>query len=190
MSVNKVFNIYISTSFWFNCVEELNNIVDAIREKDAEYLFHTSFDNNNLIERTFGNVVISEFEQGRFHRVIVINDNSKESIDFISKLDNYFDNFVVFKVETTKVSNIKLNETHDVYCGRGSDFGNPHQTYNKKTSIEKFKYDFENNLLVRFKKSDDKYLELRGKTLGCYCHPKECHAHTLALDLNSRPKKN
>lgn len=188
--MSNVFNIYISTSFWFNSVDELNAILDSIKEDGAEYVYHTSFDHNNLIERTVGSVVISEFEQGKFHKVVVINDNSEESLDFIGKLDNYFDNFKIFRVQTTKVSNMRFNEPYDVYCGRGSDYGNPHRMFgdgSREESIRRFKHDFDNNLLHRFKKSDEKFKALRGKVLGCYCHPKQCHVHVLALYLNARP---
>ena len=73
----------------------------------------------------------------------------------------------------TEVINIHHKLPYDVYCGRaghGEDgyFGNP--TY----SFEKYKPYFQNRLETdpEFKK---RILALKGKKLGCFCAPNECH---------------
>lgn len=96
---------------------------------------------------------------------------------------------------TTTVVNIrhKPNEC-DVYVGRTglgltSEFGNPFKLYKDGTRnevIDKFKKYFHNRLEKdqTFKK---KVLELKGLRLGCFCHPRRCHAHVIATYLNSLP---
>ncbi|MDD5151879.1 MAG: DUF4326 domain-containing protein [Flavobacterium sp.] len=72
-----------------------------------------------------------------------------------------------------------------VYCGRGSDFGNPYShknntqaKYKVKTrgeAIALFKHDLIRNqpLLAKVK------TELKGKNLLCYCSPYPCHCDVL-----------
>ncbi len=84
----------------------------------------------------------------------------------------------------TKVVNLLKEREYDVYIGRagmGQDgyFGNPFpmskQTYGeRKRVLELYKdYFFKkvNNDFV-FRK---RVLELKDKTLGCFCHPLPCH---------------
>ena len=84
----------------------------------------------------------------------------------------------------TKVINIKSGEPYDIYigrAGRGKDgyFGNPHtmggvycpacKSYHDRNGcIEAFKKDFYKRIEIdkEFKK---RVLELKGKTLGCFC---------------------
>jgi hypothetical protein len=72
----------------------------------------------------------------------------------------------------------KYYDSYDIYIGRGSKWGNPFQIGKNGTRyqvIEKFKkYAIENNLNIEAK------LELKGKILGCYCKPKDCHGDILA----------
>lgn len=85
----------------------------------------------------------------------------------------------------TKVVN-KYKDNYDVYIGRGSKWGNP---YSHKVGTKA-------SFLVSNRKqaiiSYEKYLlsgcgrhllndlhELKDKTLGCYCKPKECHGDIL-----------
>lgn len=87
----------------------------------------------------------------------------------------------------TVVVNIR-QEPYDVYCGRpgkGQDgvFGNPFDTGPLEDKIAKFKEYF----VARIEQDPDfrsKVLSLRGKRLGCFCKPKECHADTIANFLN------
>ncbi len=91
----------------------------------------------------------------------------------------------------TTIVNIRHHEC-DIYCGRGSIFGNPynHQLLNitRDESCERF-IDYFNHKLTdsRFR---DKVLALRGKRLGCWCRcipqcnnpkckPHRCHLETI-----------
>ena len=80
-------------------------------------------------------------------------------------------------------------EGFDIYCGRGSKWGNPysHSIYSKATYIVKTRVE-------AIKKYRDWILgqpellaalgELRGKRLGCYCKPMSCHCDILAEMVN------
>ena len=71
--------------------------------------------------------------------------------------------------------NIK-HEKCDVYCGRGSPFGNYYVIGRDGTRadvIEKYRVWFNKRLTdPEFR---DKVLSLKGKRLGCYCKPLNCH---------------
>ena len=81
----------------------------------------------------------------------------------------------------TRVVHCK-REPYDVYIGRPSKWGNPFKLATGASDLER-------------RRCLDKYLawlkqqpelmaaipELRGKTLGCWCAPKLCHGHALAL---------
>ena len=70
----------------------------------------------------------------------------------------------------------------DIYIGRGSIWGNP---YPLKTPEERsevidryIKYFFEETNLIKSIRI------LKGKILGCYCYPLECHGDFLAFIAN------
>lgn len=67
--------------------------------------------------------------------------------------------------------------SYDVYVGRPSKWGNPFtigKDGNREEVIQKYKEWFQTqpNLIASLH-------ELRGKTLGCWCSPKACHADYL-----------
>ena len=79
----------------------------------------------------------------------------------------------------TEVVNCK-HDKYDVYCGRPSIWGNPYQMGgdgNREEVIAKYKVYIasQSDLL-------SKLGQLRGKRLGCFCRPNECHCCIL-LDL-------
>ena len=81
----------------------------------------------------------------------------------------------------TKVVHCK-RESYDEYVGRPSDWGNPFALkdgYSREDAI----CDYRKWILTR----PDllrRIPELRGKVLGCWCHPKECHGDVLAEFCN------
>lgn len=82
----------------------------------------------------------------------------------------------------TRVVN-KYKEEYDVYIGRGSLFGNPYiigPDGTRAEVLEKYGMYFWGRLF-----SDDDFREqvksLRGKRLGCYCKPQECHGDLLRM---------
>lgn len=78
---------------------------------------------------------------------------------------------------TTKVVHCK-KEPYDVYIGRPSKWGNPYQIGphgSREMVIERYRtYILTNTRLLA------DLNELKGKTLGCWCHPQGCHGDVLA----------
>lgn len=81
-------------------------------------------------------------------------------------------------------------DPYDIYIGRPSKWGNPFS--HKEGTLAKYK-------CVTRKESIEKYAEwlltqenllrdigeLKGKVLGCWCDPQECHGHVLAELANT-----
>lgn len=90
----------------------------------------------------------------------------------------------------TTVVNIK-NSSYDQYIGRaghGQDgyFGNPYRLnaeMNPGDTLNRYRKYFYDRLKndPEFK---DKVLNLKGKVLGCFCKPNECHGYIIAEYLN------
>lgn len=71
-------------------------------------------------------------------------------------------------------------EKYDIYCGRWSKWGNRYiigKDGNRKEVITKFKK-YQLHELLPF------INELKGKILGCWCAPKDCHCDILAEEAN------
>jgi hypothetical protein len=102
----------------------------------------------------------------------------------------------------TTVVNIR-NQEADVYIGRPPRglgipdppargwLGNPFVMNNEEGRMEvidRFRLYFAKRVHTdkAFRKA---VLELRGKTLGCFCKPKPCHGDIIALWLNSLDEK-
>jgi hypothetical protein len=113
----------------------------------------------------------------------------------------------------TKIVNISADK-YDEYIGRGSDprthmltgkikpgergwLGNPHpiglcdicsDSHTRDECIKKFEEDFSNKI-----NSDENFksalLELKGKRLGCYCKPENCHGDVIKAWLDSKAEK-
>lgn len=88
---------------------------------------------------------------------------------------------------STRVVN-KYKEPYDVYIGRGSVWGNPYS----HLLVSKAEFHvptreiaiamYEQYIRQRLHQEPDLYLqllELKGKTLGCFCKPKACHGDIL-----------
>ena len=92
---------------------------------------------------------------------------------------------------TTTLVNIRRKRSqpkvkYDVYCGRGSPYGNPYRIGEdgyRSQVIEKYKKYF----YKRLKNTDfkEKILYLKGKVLGCYCYPMKCHCDVIIEYLNN-----
>ncbi len=86
----------------------------------------------------------------------------------------------------TTVVNLK-NSDYDVYIGRGSKWGNPysHKTNTKaKFIVSSRKEAIGSYRKYLFSKEGEHLLkdlhELKGKVLGCYCKPLDCHGDILS----------
>ncbi len=115
--------------------------------------------------------------------------------------------------ETTIVN--LANDAYDEYIGRGIEYhthmnaegikpgengwlGNPHpigwcdicsEYHTRIECIKKFKQDFYNKIDAdpEFRKS---VLTIKGKRLGCYCKPKECHGDVIKEWIESELENN
>lgn len=91
---------------------------------------------------------------------------------------------------TTKVVNLHHKVPYDVYIGRpgkGKDgpYGNPYSVADHgSNALPLFRKYFYNRIDMDpgFRV---KVLELKDKTLGCFCHPKPCHGDIIAEWLDS-----
>lgn len=92
----------------------------------------------------------------------------------------------------TKVVNIR-NAAFDVYIGRGNEvrdgyFGNPYPVadFGRDHCIKLYSQYFHKRLEEdpEFK---SRVLELKNKTLGCFCVPQRCHGHVIAEYLDNKP---
>lgn len=68
---------------------------------------------------------------------------------------------------------------HDVYIGRPSKWGNPFVIGPDGDRAEVVKK-YEQYLLSNPQLLADCVRELKGKVLGCFCHPLPCHGDVLA----------
>ncbi len=95
----------------------------------------------------------------------------------------------------TVVVNIH-KEPFDVYIGRrgrGQDgyFGNPFRIgpgISREDAVERFERYFTDRI-ERDSEFKRRVLELRGKTLGCFCKPTACHGDVIADWLNKMEPK-
>jgi hypothetical protein len=89
-----------------------------------------------------------------------------------------------------KVVNINSGEHYDIYIGRGTKWGNPFthregtagivKVSSREEAIECYKNYIESTPLLLQAAKD----ELKGKNLGCHCHPKPCHGDVLLKIAN------
>lgn len=73
--------------------------------------------------------------------------------------------------------------SYDVYIGRPSIWGNPFvigRDGTREEVIAKYKQRLLNNDWLK-----GQVINLRGKVLGCWCHPKPCHGDVLAEAANA-----
>ena len=91
---------------------------------------------------------------------------------------------------TTRVINIKGKHDFDVYIGNRirfhpqkypqSKWGNPYAKYLKRLGRDKVIKMYKEYIMNKPELLKLIPLELKGKTLGCWCKPEECHGDILA----------
>ena len=92
----------------------------------------------------------------------------------------------------TIVVNLR-REALDVYIGRagkGQDgyFGNPYPLHRgpREAVLVRYRAYF-NNRITTDAEFRARVLDLRGKRLGCFCKPRECHGDVIAEWVDSQP---
>ena len=78
----------------------------------------------------------------------------------------------------TRVVNCK-KEPYDVYIGRPSKWGNPFKI-GRDGSRQEVILKYKDMIIANTELIKQIPLELRGKTLGCWCKPESCHGDVLA----------
>lgn len=92
----------------------------------------------------------------------------------------------------TKVVNL-LREKYDVYIGRKGKnkdgyFGNPFimkEESDRQKVIDKYKLYFEDRI-IRDPEFKSRVEDLRGKILGCFCKPLNCHGDIIVEYLKEK----
>lgn len=93
----------------------------------------------------------------------------------------------------TRAVNLR-REPYDVYIGRagkGQDgyFGNPYRVEDwGRQALERFVVYFLARL-ARDPEFRQRVLELRGKALGCFCKPRDCHGDVIARWVDAQPQQ-
>ena len=75
----------------------------------------------------------------------------------------------------------KYKENYDIYIGRPTIFGNPYEIGkdgNREEVVKKYREYF-NNRIQSDKGFLKQVLTLKGKRLGCFCKPNECHGDVI-----------
>lgn len=94
---------------------------------------------------------------------------------------------------TPRVVHFK-KEPCDVYIGRPSKWGNPFTHIDDRRTAAKYIVSNRDEAVAKYEEyilnGEGQHLladlhELRGKTLGCWCHPKSCHGDVLLKLANS-----
>jgi hypothetical protein len=94
----------------------------------------------------------------------------------------------------TTIVNIHKTKIYDIYCGRGSKWGNPYTHIKDRNTKAKYIVDSRALSIIKYKEWIltqpellDSLEELNDKILGCYCLPKSCHCQVL-VDLINESK--
>jgi Domain of unknown function (DUF4326) len=93
---------------------------------------------------------------------------------------------------TTRVVNLRDGVPYDVYIGRVGQgqidgyFGNPFSKASRHANVVRFK-DYFYERIERDPEYKARVLALKGKTLGCFCKPLQCHGDIIAAWVNSQP---
>lgn len=90
----------------------------------------------------------------------------------------------------TRVVHCK-KEPYDVYIGRPSLWGNPFTHHSDKETKAEFVVESRREAIKLYEEYIRskpelmaKIMELKGKTLGCWCKPKSCHGDIIVKIIN------
>nr|VFK27354.1 MAG: protein of unknown function (DUF4326) [Candidatus Kentron sp. MB]VFK30312.1 MAG: protein of unknown function (DUF4326) [Candidatus Kentron sp. MB]VFK74277.1 MAG: protein of unknown function (DUF4326) [Candidatus Kentron sp. MB] len=193
MNTQEISTILIAYPRDFACYGKFERKVSSILSNLASYHLAFLSDDNEFVLRYSSSdsrildsllqVDERQIEEGITHAIIFDDGNTYRNL--IGDMKRRGIQSRIINTGLTKVVNRDRGEKYDIYIGRGSKWGNPYAIGfdgDRDEVIHKFKYDFERGFL-KFSKEDA--LELKGRTLGCYCKPAACHGDVLAKYLNS-----
>lgn len=81
----------------------------------------------------------------------------------------------------------KYKEDFDVYIGRGSTWGNPYVISSDGTRDQVIQ-SYKDLFLKKVQTGDiphSRLITLKGKRLGCFCKPQNCHGDVIAEYVNN-----
>jgi len=97
----------------------------------------------------------------------------------------------------TTIVNINNTKRYDVYCGRGSKWGNPFTHIKDKETKALYIVSSRRVAIQKYEEwilTQDQLLnsleELENKILGCFCVPKSCHCEVLVKLINEKKIKS
>lgn len=153
--------------------------------EDNQGLIHNFF-TSDFIFKLDTEILADPFNIGLTHAVLF--DSALKPV-FTTTFETLSSQLPVryIKDKITFVANKDRGEHFDIYCGRGTLWGNPYAIGadgDRDEVIRKFNYDFDRDFL----KGGNDFKEIlkthRGKILGCHCKPYPCHGDVLAKFLN------
>jgi hypothetical protein len=192
MSIQQIPTILIAYPKNFSCYGKFDRKVSNILSSLSAFHLAIVIDYNEFISRCFlsdsrlqdaPTHIDEKHINGITHAIIFSDGESYSSLIENTKKAGIKSRII--DAEITKVVNIDKGEKHDTYIGRGSKWGNPYVIGidgDRDEVIQKFKYDFDGGFL---KFSKEEVHDLKGKSLGCHCHPAACHGDVIAKYLNT-----
>ena len=193
MSTQQTPTVLIAYPQAFLCYGKFERKISSILSNFSQFYIAYMADDNNFINKHLAsdnrvnNALTSSIDEEHLSAItyaIIFNDGET----FNQLIENANKSGIksrIINTELTKVVNVDKGDAHDVYIGRGSDWGNPYAIGfdgDRDEVIRKYQYDFERDYL---KSSIEDALSLRGKILGCHCKPAACHGDVIANYLNS-----
>lgn len=193
MSTPEIPTVLIAYPQEFLCYEKFERKISSILSNFKYFYIAYLADENNFIndhlstDNRIKDAVTSSVDEECLDNIthaIIFNDGESFNQLIKSTRNNGIRSRII-NTELTRVVNIDRGAAHDIYIGRGSDWGNPHAIGfdgDRDEVIRKYEYDFYRGFL-RCSKEDT--VQLRGKILGCHCKPAACHGDVIASYLNS-----
>lgn len=193
MSLQKTPTILIAYPQAFSCYDKFERKISSILSNFNQFYIAYMSDDNNYInkhlssDQRVNDALISSIDEEHLTNIThaIIFDDGESFNHLIENTKKGGIKSRIINTELTKVVNIDKGANHDIYIGRGSDWGNPYALGfdgDREEVIRKYQYDFERDYL---KSSKEDALSLKGKILGCHCKPAACHGDVIANYLNS-----
>ena len=194
-------NVLVFLPQEFNCYSKIARKLTRITSFFSNFKLSCPHDPHSLLKQYFAQntnctdlIICEEWKNLEYTHVVIFDDGEVFSEEVIFFQKNKIP-LRVIPIKITRVinihhhpkfKNIKKSEEYE-YIGRGSIWGNPYamngaEQESREEVINKFKYDFDKDILMKAKRED--VYHLAGKRLGCFCKPHDCHGDIIAHFLN------
>jgi len=190
----------------FHCVTKFNRKLENILSRLTHYRLISALDSQGFIAAYATQhgqdipILTTDWQQHPITHAIVFDDG-EEFWNEQQWLKQQQIPVREIRIAITRVINLRTEPHYGAhgnsrtyeYIGRhAKGWGNPNSSYDqdpeddgiigRNEAINRYQYDFDNNLLPHRKKAD--VYQLAGKRLGCFCKPRRCHGDILAHHLN------